>query len=78
MLETMERLRGFPRLTLVLWASEDRVMPPDHAHRLAGLLPDARVVYVEDSYTPIPIDQPARFAREIRGFVTAARLSSSV
>ncbi len=75
MLATMERLRGFPRPTLVLWASEDRVMPPDHARRLAELLPDARVVYIDDAYTLIPIDQPGRFAEAVRSFVADAHLS---
>ncbi len=78
LLDAMERLRGFPQPTLVLWASEDRVMPPDHARRLTELLADARVVYVDDAYTLIPIDQPGRFAREVRSFVAETRLSCGV
>ena len=34
-----ERLPGFDRPALVVWASEDRVMPPEHGRRLAELLP---------------------------------------
>jgi pimeloyl-ACP methyl ester carboxylesterase len=63
-----ERLPGFDRPALVVWASEDRVMPPEHGRRLAGLLPQGRLVEVDDSYTLIPLDQPARFAQIIREF----------
>ena len=72
MLDVTERLRTFDRPALVLWASEDRVMPPDHGRRLAELLPHARLIYVDDSYTLIPLDQPIEFARHIREFVATA------
>lgn len=70
-----ERLRGFDRPALVVWAKEDRVMPPEHGRRLAELLPQGRLVEVDDSYTLIPIDQPAVLAGAIREFVreTAAQ-----
>jgi pimeloyl-ACP methyl ester carboxylesterase len=63
-----ERLPGFERPALVVWASEDRVMPPEHGRRLAELVPQGRLVEVDDSYTLIPLDQPARFAQIIREF----------
>ncbi|MGI8678696.1 MAG: alpha/beta fold hydrolase [Jatrophihabitans sp.] len=69
LVEAAERLPRFDRPALVLWAAEDRVMPPEHGRRLAALLPDARFVDVEDSYTLIPLDQPARFAQAVREFV---------
>jgi pimeloyl-ACP methyl ester carboxylesterase len=64
-----ERLAGYDRPALVVWASEDRVMPPEHGRRLAGLLPQGRLVEIEDSYTLIPLDQPARLAEVIRAFL---------
>jgi pimeloyl-ACP methyl ester carboxylesterase len=64
-----EALARFERPALVLWAAEDRVMPPEHARRLAALLPDARLVEVSDAYTLLSIDQPARVAAELRAFV---------
>jgi pimeloyl-ACP methyl ester carboxylesterase len=67
--EATERIRGFDRPALVVWAKEDRVMPPEHGRRLAELLPQGRLVEVDDSYTLIPIDQPAVLARAIREFV---------
>ncbi|NJP25947.1 alpha/beta hydrolase [Microbispora sp. SCL1-1] len=63
-----ERLKGFDRPALVVWASEDRVMPPEHGRRLAELLPYGQLAEVDDSYTLIPLDQPARLARLIRDF----------
>jgi pimeloyl-ACP methyl ester carboxylesterase len=63
-------LPGFTRPALVVWAAEDRVMPPEHGRRLATLLPDARLVEIADSYTLIPLDQPAVLARELRGFIS--------
>jgi pimeloyl-ACP methyl ester carboxylesterase len=64
-------LAEFDRPALVVWASEDRVMPPEHARRLVELLPQARLVEIEDSYTLIPLDQPDALAGAIDEFVTA-------
>jgi pimeloyl-ACP methyl ester carboxylesterase len=72
MLAAAQRLPGFDRPALVVWATEDRVMPPEHGRRLAELLPQGRLVEVEDSYTLIPLDQPARVAQLIREFIQAA------
>ncbi len=68
LLEAAERLPGFNHPALVVWASADRVMPPEHGRRLAELLPQGQLVEVEDSYTLIPLDQPARLAQIIREF----------
>lgn len=64
-----EKLRHFDRPALVVWASEDRVMPPEHGRRLAGMFPNGRLVEIPDTYTLIPEDQPREFARTIRSFV---------
>jgi pimeloyl-ACP methyl ester carboxylesterase len=71
MLAAAERLRSFDRPTLVIWAAEDRVMPPEHGRRFVELLPDARLVEIADSYTLIPEDQPGELAAHIREFVAA-------
>jgi pimeloyl-ACP methyl ester carboxylesterase len=64
-----ERLPAFDKPALVVWAREDRIMPPEHAGRLAELLPKAGdVVWIDDSYTLICLDQPAALAEAIRGF----------
>ncbi|MFJ3895221.1 alpha/beta fold hydrolase [Streptomyces sp. NPDC090083] len=69
--QTALRLPEFNRPALVVWASEDRVMPPGHGHRLAELLPQARLVEVADGYTLLPLDQPAELASLIGEFVRA-------
>jgi pimeloyl-ACP methyl ester carboxylesterase len=67
-----ERLPSFERPALVVWASRDRVMPPEHGRRLAELLPHGRLVDIADSYTLIPLDQPTELARHIREFTHPA------
>jgi pimeloyl-ACP methyl ester carboxylesterase len=62
-------LARFERPALVVWAEEDRVMPPEHGARLAQILPRARLVEISDSYTLIPEDQPKRLAHVIRTFL---------
>ncbi|TRV78286.1 alpha/beta hydrolase [Streptomyces sp. 130] len=64
-----EKLRDFDRPALVVWAAEDKVMPPEHGRRLAALLPKGRLVEIEDSYTLIPEDQPAELSAHIRSFL---------
>ncbi len=74
MLDAAERLPNYDRPALVVWASEDRVMPPDHGHRLAELLPQGRLIEIADSYTLIPLDQPARLAQIIRDFTQSSKI----
>jgi pimeloyl-ACP methyl ester carboxylesterase len=69
LVRTADRLAGYDRPTLVVWASEDRVMPPEHGRRLATLVPGAALVVIADSDTLIPVDQPAALARAIGAFV---------
>jgi pimeloyl-ACP methyl ester carboxylesterase len=63
----------FDRPALVVWAKEDKLMPPEHGRRLAQMLPDARLVEIEDSYTLIPQDQPALLAKLLREFIVERR-----
>jgi pimeloyl-ACP methyl ester carboxylesterase len=72
LLAAAECLPGFNRPALVVWASGDRVMPPEHGRRLAGLLPNGQLSEIDDSYTLIPLDQPARLAQLIREFTRAS------
>jgi pimeloyl-ACP methyl ester carboxylesterase len=72
LLKAAERLPGFDGPALVVWAAGDRVMPPEHGRRLAELLPHGQLIEIEDSYTLIPLDQPARLAQIIREFTAAS------
>ena len=71
LLAAAERLPDFRRPALVAWASQDRVMPPEHGRRLAALLPQGQLTEIDDSYTLVPLDQPERLAQAIREFVGA-------
>jgi pimeloyl-ACP methyl ester carboxylesterase len=75
LVEAAERLPGFNHPALVVWATGDRVMPPEHGRRLAELLPQGRLVQVADSYTLIPLDQPAMLAQIIRDFTPASAVT---
>ena len=66
--QTAKSLPGFDRPALIVWAAEDRVMPPEHGRRLAELLDDSRLIEIADSYTLIPLDQPAKLAHSLREF----------
>lgn len=70
LLEMSDRMTAFDRPVLVVWAREDRMMPPDHADRLVDLYPNATKVVVDDSWTLIPEDQPHAMADELRTFVS--------
>ncbi len=64
-----EALQRYQGPALILWAAEDRVMPPEQARRMAALLPDAHLVEIPDAYTLLTIDQPDRVAAEVSDFV---------
>jgi pimeloyl-ACP methyl ester carboxylesterase len=65
-----DALSSFDRPVLVVWASEDRVMPPEHGRRLAELFPNGRLVEIPDSYTLVPEDQPHLLASHLRQFIS--------
>ncbi|WP_433167148.1 alpha/beta fold hydrolase [Kribbella sp. CA-247076] len=73
----VERLPSFDRPVLVLWATEDMLMPREHGGRLASLFPHGRLVEIDDSYTLMPADQPQRLAAELARFVTEVQSTST-
>ena len=74
LLRAADSLPAFDRPALVVWAAGDRVMPPEHGRRLAGLLADARLLEIPDSYTLIPLDQPTQLAKAIREFTNSTAI----
>jgi pimeloyl-ACP methyl ester carboxylesterase len=72
LVDAAERLPGFDRPALVVWASDDKVMPLEHGWRLADLFPKGQLVEIADSFTLIPLDQPDELARSIRHFLSDA------
>ncbi|GAA4090550.1 alpha/beta fold hydrolase [Nonomuraea soli] len=71
--EATGRLRSFTGPALVVWATEDRLIPAGHGERLTALLPDARLVEIGDSYTLIPEDQPRILCSALRRFLEPFR-----
>ncbi|GGQ16654.1 oxidoreductase [Streptomyces griseomycini] len=69
LLEAAQGLRYFDRPALVVWATEDRMMPREHGRRLAELLPRGRLVELDDTRTLIAEDRPERLASLLRWFV---------
>jgi pimeloyl-ACP methyl ester carboxylesterase len=62
-------LAGFTKPALLAWAADDKHFPLEHARRLAGILPDARLELIHGSRTWVMRDQPEHTARLIGRFV---------
>jgi pimeloyl-ACP methyl ester carboxylesterase len=71
LVDASEHLVRFTGPSLVVWAEGDRVMPPEHGRRLAGLLATSHHVEIPDSYTLIPLDQPAALTTALRSFLAS-------
>lgn len=71
LLDWAEQQRSFRGPVLIVWAREDRLMPPVHADWLAAHFENARLVWVDDSRTLIPIDQPQILTHHLRSFLAA-------
>ena len=67
-LDAARRLHEFDRPVLLAWTKEKDFFPVAHAERLAREFPNARLEWVEDSYTFVPEDQPQRLATLIADF----------
>jgi pimeloyl-ACP methyl ester carboxylesterase len=65
-------LSGFTRPALLAWAEDDKFFPAEHASRLAGILPDARVELIPASRTWVMLDQPERTAQLIAALARRA------
>lgn len=73
-----DALSRFHGDALVLWSPDNRVMPPQHGHRLAELLPNGRYVAVPDAYVLSTLDEPEIVAREMGHFLIASTRSGSM
>ena len=70
LLEWADQQRSFAGAVLIIWAREDKLMPPTHAERLADHFDNTQLVWIDDSYTLIPIDQPEALTDHLRAFLT--------
>ena len=69
LLEWADEQRAFAGPVLVVWARDDKLMPPEHARRLSEHFTNAELVWVDDSRTLIPIDQPEALASHLEEFL---------
>ena len=69
LLDWAEQQRAFTGQVLVVWAREDRLMPPEHAERLADHFENTELVWIDDSRTLIPIDQPEVLTAHLKRFL---------
>jgi pimeloyl-ACP methyl ester carboxylesterase len=67
-LAAAERLREFGRPVLIAWSRADKFFPPAHGERLAALIPDARLEWIEGARTFSAEDEPERVAALIDAF----------
>lgn len=69
LLDWADEQKEFEGEVLIVWARDDKLMPPKHAERLAEHFEKTTLVWVDDSRTLIPIDQPDRLVEAIRSFL---------
>ena len=68
-LDAAARLTAFDKPVLIAWSADDRFFPTEHAERLAKVLPNARLEWIEGARTFSPEDRPERLAQLIGSFV---------
>ena len=71
LLEWADQQRTFAGPVLIVWARDDKLMPPTHAERLADHFPNTQLVWIDDSRTLIPIDQPKILTDHLHAFLAA-------
>jgi pimeloyl-ACP methyl ester carboxylesterase len=67
-LDAATKLASWDRPTLIAWSEKDRFFPPEHAERLAKLIPGARLEWIEGARTFSAEDAPERLAGLIGEF----------
>jgi len=64
-----ERIRQIKQPTLLIWGREDIVTPPEAAQNFTELLPDNRIVWLDQCGHAPMIEKPAEFADAVLAFV---------
>ncbi len=62
------KLTAWRKPALIAWSAEDRFFPREHAERLAKVIPEARLEWIEGARTFSPEDDPERLAELILDF----------
>jgi pimeloyl-ACP methyl ester carboxylesterase len=71
-LRAAEQLREFDRPVLLAWGRRDRFFRPSFARRLAADIPGARLEWIDNAATFVPVDAPEQLAALIADFLRAA------
>jgi pimeloyl-ACP methyl ester carboxylesterase len=64
-----KRLYRLTTPTLVVWAEDDRLMPPAYARKWQALLPHAEAVCIDDAGHMLPYEQPQALAEKVLAFL---------
>jgi pimeloyl-ACP methyl ester carboxylesterase len=67
-----KRLYRLSAETLVVWAEQDRLIPPVYANRWQALLPRSHSVRLADAGHMLPYEQPRALADAVLGFLAHA------
>ena len=68
-LDAAAKLAGWDRPALIAWSEKDRFFPTEHAERLAKVIPNARLEWIEGARTFSMEDEPERVAAVIGSFM---------
>ena len=68
LLKWADQQRTFTGPVLIVWARHDKLMPPTHAERLTEHFQNTQLVWIDDSRTLIPIDQPETLTDHVHTF----------
>ena len=71
LLEWADQQRIFAGPVLIVWARLDKLMPPAHAERQAVHFQNTQLVWVDNSRTLVPIDQPKIPTNHLHTFLAA-------
>lgn len=64
-----KRLYRLSAQTLLVWGSSDRLIPPVYAEKWCELVPQARVVRLEEAGHMLPYEQPRSFTQTVCTFL---------
>jgi pimeloyl-ACP methyl ester carboxylesterase len=76
-LAAANQLRCFRGPSTVMWSNEDRVFPKRDATRLAELLPNCQLRWIDDAFTFASLDNPARMFELIMEWLRSKPHSTS-
>jgi pimeloyl-ACP methyl ester carboxylesterase len=68
-LDAAAKLASWDRPTLIAWSEQDKFFPTEHAERLAKVIPNARLEWIEGARTFSMEDRPERLAEAIGAFM---------